>query len=99
MQVTNGSSTEDVHYIEAASFVASYKYDLETFNVASETQIMRVSLTVGKVDAGVAVLLTDDKRLVRLLRASNCVMSNESDRSNFPLYYSLRTFTQAASST
>ena len=26
---------------------------------------MLVSLTVGKVDAGVAVLLTDDKRLVR----------------------------------
>ena len=27
-------------------------------------RIMLVSLTVGKVDAGVAVLLTDDKRLV-----------------------------------
>ena len=27
---------------------------------------MLVSLTVGKVDAGVAVLLTEDKRLVRL---------------------------------
>jgi hypothetical protein len=26
---------------------------------------MLVSLTVGKVDAGVAVLLTEDKRLVR----------------------------------
>lgn len=28
---------------------------------------MLVSLTVGKVDAGVAVLLTEDKRLVRIL--------------------------------
>jgi hypothetical protein len=27
--------------------------------------IMLVSLTVGKVDAGMAVLLTDDKRIVR----------------------------------
>jgi hypothetical protein len=27
---------------------------------------MLISLTVGKVDAGVAVLLTQDKRLVRL---------------------------------
>jgi chitin biosynthesis protein CHS5 len=35
---------------------------------------MLVSLTVGKVDAGVAVLLTEDKRLVRtdsLLRWAN----------------------------
>lgn len=31
----------------------------------SSTPIMLVSLTVGKVDAGVAVLLTEDKRLVR----------------------------------
>lgn len=30
---------------------------------------MLVSLTVGKVDAGVAVLLTEDKRLVRSLTA------------------------------
>lgn len=29
---------------------------------------MLVSLTVGKVDAGVAVLLTEDKRLVRAAR-------------------------------
>lgn len=29
---------------------------------------MLVSLTVGKVDAGVAVLLTEDKRLVSLNR-------------------------------
>lgn len=28
---------------------------------------MLISLTVGKVDAGVAVLLTEDKRLVRIL--------------------------------
>ena len=28
---------------------------------------MLISLTVGKVDAGVAVLLTEDKRLVRAL--------------------------------
>lgn len=27
---------------------------------------MLISLTVGKVDAGVAVLLTEDKRLVRI---------------------------------
>lgn len=32
------------------------------------TSTMLVSLTVGKVDAGVAVLLTEDKRLVRLHR-------------------------------
>jgi len=32
---------------------------------------MLVSLTVGKVDAGVAVLLTDDKRLVPLPLAVN----------------------------
>jgi hypothetical protein len=31
---------------------------------------MLVSLTVGKVDAGVAVLLTEDKRLVSPLNAS-----------------------------
>jgi hypothetical protein len=31
---------------------------------------MLVSLTVGKVDAGVAVLLTEDKRLVLELDAS-----------------------------
>lgn len=30
---------------------------------------MLVSLTVGKVDAGVAVLLTEDKRLVRVQRS------------------------------
>lgn len=30
---------------------------------------MLVSLTVGKVDAGVAVLLTEDKRLVSALNA------------------------------
>lgn len=30
---------------------------------------MLVSLTVGKVDAGVAVLLTEDKRLVRVPKA------------------------------
>jgi len=29
---------------------------------------MLISLTVGKVDAGVAVLLTEDKRLVREAR-------------------------------
>ena len=32
---------------------------------------MLVSLTVGKVDAGVAVLLTEDKRLVRPLAKTN----------------------------
>ena len=31
---------------------------------------MLVSLTVGKVDAGVAVLLTDDKRLVSIMIVS-----------------------------
>ena len=35
-----------------------------TFNVPSVGDDMLVSLTVGKVDAGVAVLLTEDKRLV-----------------------------------
>ena len=34
-------------------------------NTNSLTRAMLVSLTVGKVDAGVAVLLTEDKRLVR----------------------------------
>lgn len=32
---------------------------------------MLVSLTVGKVDAGVAVLLTEDKRLVKMPSFSN----------------------------
>ena len=32
---------------------------------------MLISLTVGKVDAGVAVLLTEDKRLVRASAASS----------------------------
>jgi hypothetical protein len=31
---------------------------------------MLISLTVGKVDAGVAVLLTEDKRVVRILNQS-----------------------------
>jgi hypothetical protein len=34
-------------------------------DLARNPYTMLVSLTVGKVDAGVAVLLTDDKRLVR----------------------------------
>lgn len=34
---------------------------------------MLVSLTVGKVDAGVAVLLTEDKRLVRSPRLAFCL--------------------------
>ena len=34
------------------------------------TDKMLVSLTVGKVDAGVAVLLTEEKRLVRSLHSS-----------------------------
>jgi hypothetical protein len=40
---------------------------------------MLISLTVGKVDAGVAVLLTEDKRLVRddslhtLLQKARCI--------------------------
>jgi len=47
--------------------------------VASATQShplgsMLVSLTVGKVDAGVAVLLTEDKRLVRSPRCSQAAM-------------------------
>ena len=33
---------------------------------------MLVSLTVGKVDAGVAVLLTGDKRLVSLSHFQHC---------------------------
>ena len=32
---------------------------------------MLISLTVGKVDAGVAVLLTEDKRLVSFLTKSS----------------------------
>lgn len=35
---------------------------------------MLVSLTVGKVDAGVTVLLTEDKRLVRPPSASQPLM-------------------------
>jgi len=34
---------------------------------------MLVSLTVGKVDAGVAVLLTEDKRLVSTSRKECCL--------------------------
>jgi len=36
---------------------------------------MLVSLTVGKVDAGVAVLLTEDKRLVKLSNPSGFTKS------------------------
>lgn len=35
-----------------------------TLQLPSSNPTMLVSLTVGKVDAGVAVLLTEDKRLV-----------------------------------
>lgn len=42
---------------------------------------MLISLTVGKVDAGVAVLLTEDKRLVRPL----LVLWPQSLRSHPPL--------------
>jgi hypothetical protein len=40
--------------------ISSIPYTLEQTNNST----MLVSLTVGKVDAGVAVLLTEDKRLV-----------------------------------
>jgi hypothetical protein len=36
---------------------------------------MLVSLTVGKVDAGVAVLLTEDKRLVRQTHKSQRLLA------------------------
>lgn len=48
---------------------------------------MLVSLTVGKVDAGVAVLLTEDKRLVRV---SYCAMPP----GGFPLRQLISTFTR-----
>jgi len=64
------------------------------------TDSMLISLTVGKVDAGVAVLLTEDKRLVSSTRAPvptypippNEHPNTDSDtpRSNFPPSFSLR---------
>jgi len=42
----------------------------------SPKTIMLISLTVGKVDAGVAVLLTQDKRLVRFPQAKQCCLFN-----------------------
>jgi hypothetical protein len=50
-----------------------YKHELTTDNVVAGT--MLVSLTVGKVDAGVAVLLTQDKRLVSLYNPSIALTS------------------------
>lgn len=38
---------------------------------------MLVSLTVGKVDAGVAVLLTEDKRLVSKLFSHNYTAADD----------------------
>jgi hypothetical protein len=40
--------------------------DLNSSTTTNTTLKMLVSLTVGKVDAGVAVLLTEDKRLVSI---------------------------------
>lgn len=50
---------------------------------------MLVSLTVGKVDAGVAVLLTEDKRLVGIpLRSMHQEISSLYHRLNSrPFYY------------
>jgi len=46
---------------------------------------MLVSLTVGKVDAGVAVLLTEDRRLVRSMDALP-IQSRASVKSSSPTY-------------
>jgi hypothetical protein len=37
---------------------------------------MLVSLTVGKVDAGMAVLMTEDKRIVRFSISQGCLWRN-----------------------
>jgi hypothetical protein len=44
--------------------ISSSKHFLTLSTTTNNTLTMLVSLTVGKVDAGVAVLLTEDKRLV-----------------------------------
>lgn len=45
---------------------------------------MLVSLTVGKVDAGVAVLLTEDKRLVSLLYHSSSQLKHSPAETTIP---------------
>ena|SRR2546423_3407768 len=53
---------------------------------------MLVSLTVGKVDAGVAVLLTEDKRLVRKIQASlNLKLKKRGDPRSCQLVFPLLT--------
>jgi hypothetical protein len=47
---------------QSAPYQARQNFDLLLSQTSLQT--MLVSLTVGKVDAGVAVLLTEDKRLV-----------------------------------
>ena len=53
---------------------------------------MLVSLTVGKVDAGVAVLLTEDKRLVLLLDSGRNLSNHPTDRVPFHLTPTLNHF-------
>ena len=60
---------------------------------------MLISLTVGKVDAGVAVLLTEDKRLVTppsFWGAALTFTDLGPRRSNFPLSFSLPQSPQVA---
>ena len=60
--------------------------------------IMLISLTVGKVDAGVAVLLTEDKRLVTApFQGAALTFTDFSPcRSNFPPSFSLPQSPQVA---
>lgn len=74
------------------------KLELHTHNQHQESlehaaYEMLISLTVGKVDAGVAVLLTEDKRLVsfhytpmppRRHHPSTPMLTENPSRSNFP---------------
>lgn len=76
---------------------------------STHTSKMLISLTVGKVDAGVAVLLTQDKRLVCTLPAHrtrrnswpslHTIKRLTGARSSFPLSYCLLTFPPEVSST
>ena len=74
---------------------------VHVFHPQIHNPTMLVSLTVGKVDAGVAVLLTEDKRLVcAQLRCSIPVLpalrSLPARRSNSPRFFSPQTFPRVA---
>ena len=45
----------------------------QTNNPGNNLGNMLISLTVGKVDAGIAILLTEDRRLVRFIPSIQCL--------------------------